>query len=275
MPRPSSPKVSQPTDPEIETILSSACGREFQRTALRGRKPLHCPECRTTLPDDASIGAAPPSMANATSERSRPACDQAVSNWVAQITPMPGSASSRGASRPTSVSSSAWRSSASAWRASTRRAVRRSAMIVARCSIGWVGWLRRPAHRASSWSVASVRSWSRSGAGVDDQRFQVVDRAPPRLHGAVAGGQQHAHGLPIATPTWLGQVVAAQRLVGRSNGVQVIGLGAVAARWAGRTVDPDHPFALLEQAGGEAGPVAAGASIAQTRRCGARSTANR
>jgi hypothetical protein len=109
---------------------------------------------------------------------------------------------------------------------------------------------------------------------VDDQRFQVVDRARPRPHRAVAGGQQHAHGLPIATPTWLGQVVAAQRLVGRSNGVQVIGLGAVAACRPSRTVELNHPLAVLEQAGGEAGPVAAGASIVQTRRPGARSTAN-
>jgi hypothetical protein len=54
-------------------------------------------------------------------------------------------------------------------------------------------------------------------------------------------------------------VVTAERLAGRSNSVQVIGLGAVAARRAGRTVDLDDPFALLEQVGGEAGAVAAGA----------------
>jgi hypothetical protein len=110
---------------------------------------------------------------------------------------------------------------------------------------------------------------------VDGQRFQVVDRARPRPHRAVAGGQQHAHGLPVATPTWLGRVVAAQRLVGRSNGVQVIGLGAVvAACRPSRTVELNHTLAVLERAGGEAGAVAAGASIAQTRRPGARWTAN-
>ena len=78
-------------------------------------------------------------------------------------------------------------------------------------------------------------------------------------HRAVAGGQQHADGLPVATPARLGQVVAADRLAGRSNSVQVIALGAVAARRAGWTVDLGHPFTLLEQVGGEAGPVAAGA----------------
>jgi hypothetical protein len=45
----------------------------------------------------------------------------------------------------------------------------------------------------------------------------------------VAGGQQHADSFPVATPARLGQVVAAERLAGRSNGVQVIGLRAVAA----------------------------------------------
>jgi len=155
-------------------------------------------------------------------------------------------------------------SSASAWRASARWAVRRSPMMVARCSIGWVGWPRRPAQRASSCSVASVRGcWrSRSGAPATSA-FGVVDRAGPCPHRAVAGGQQHADGLPVATPAWLGQVLAAQRLAGCWSGVQVIGLGAVAARRAGGTVDLDHPLALLEQGGGEPSPVAAGA-------CGAR-----
>jgi len=45
-PRLSAPKVSQPTHPEIETLVCIACGREFQRVPVRGRKPLHCPECR-------------------------------------------------------------------------------------------------------------------------------------------------------------------------------------------------------------------------------------
>ena len=45
-PRLSPPKVSQLPHPEIETLVCIACGREFQRAPARGRKPLHCPECR-------------------------------------------------------------------------------------------------------------------------------------------------------------------------------------------------------------------------------------
>jgi hypothetical protein len=45
-PRPSPQEVSQPTDPEIETLVCTACGQEFQRIPARGRKPLHCPVCR-------------------------------------------------------------------------------------------------------------------------------------------------------------------------------------------------------------------------------------
>jgi hypothetical protein len=42
-PRPSAARVNLP---EVEVLTCSTCGREFQRTRLRGRKPLHCPECR-------------------------------------------------------------------------------------------------------------------------------------------------------------------------------------------------------------------------------------
>ena len=65
-------------------------------------------------------------------------------------------------------------------------------------------------------------------------------RAP---HGAVAGGQQHANSFPVATPAWLGQVVTAERLAGRSNSVQVIGLGRCGAPGGqdGRSRRPIRP----------------------------------
>jgi hypothetical protein len=46
-PRPSRPRVSPPAQPEIEALTCANCGREFQRARVRGRKPLHCPECRS------------------------------------------------------------------------------------------------------------------------------------------------------------------------------------------------------------------------------------
>jgi hypothetical protein len=45
-PRPPRPSAVRVNLPEVEVLTCSTCGREFQRTRLRGRKPLHCPECR-------------------------------------------------------------------------------------------------------------------------------------------------------------------------------------------------------------------------------------
>jgi hypothetical protein len=45
-PRPSRPRAVRPNQPQVEVLTCGTCGREFQRTRLRGRKPLHCPECR-------------------------------------------------------------------------------------------------------------------------------------------------------------------------------------------------------------------------------------
>jgi hypothetical protein len=46
LPRPPRPNATGPNQPEVEVLTCSTCGREFQRTRQRGRKPLHCPECR-------------------------------------------------------------------------------------------------------------------------------------------------------------------------------------------------------------------------------------
>jgi hypothetical protein len=45
-PRPPRPSTARPNQPEVEVLTCGNCGREFQRIRLRGRKPLHCPECR-------------------------------------------------------------------------------------------------------------------------------------------------------------------------------------------------------------------------------------
>jgi hypothetical protein len=45
-PRPSRPRAVRPKQPEIEVLICGACGREFQRTRMPGRKPIDCPECR-------------------------------------------------------------------------------------------------------------------------------------------------------------------------------------------------------------------------------------
>jgi hypothetical protein len=45
-PRPPRSRAGRANQPEVEVLTCSTCGREFQRTRLRGRKPLHCRECR-------------------------------------------------------------------------------------------------------------------------------------------------------------------------------------------------------------------------------------
>lgn len=46
-PRPSRARTPWPNQSDIETLTCARCGREFQRTRVAGRKPLHCPECRS------------------------------------------------------------------------------------------------------------------------------------------------------------------------------------------------------------------------------------
>jgi tetratricopeptide (TPR) repeat protein len=48
-PRPPRPSAVRANQLEVEVLTCSNCGRHFQRTRLRGRKPLHCPECRDQL----------------------------------------------------------------------------------------------------------------------------------------------------------------------------------------------------------------------------------
>jgi hypothetical protein len=44
--RPSRPRAVGAEQSEIEVLICGTCGRQFQRTRVRGRKPLHRPECR-------------------------------------------------------------------------------------------------------------------------------------------------------------------------------------------------------------------------------------
>jgi HIRAN domain len=45
-PRPARPKVKRPEQSQVEVLTCASCGRDFQRARVRGRKPLHCPQCR-------------------------------------------------------------------------------------------------------------------------------------------------------------------------------------------------------------------------------------
>lgn len=43
----SHPRPVRSDQAEIEVLICGACGRQFERIRVRGRKPTHCPECRS------------------------------------------------------------------------------------------------------------------------------------------------------------------------------------------------------------------------------------
>ena len=89
-------------------------------------------------------------------------------------------------------------------------------------------------------------------AGGHDQRLEVIDRLRSRQDGAATSDQQHADGFTVAAHPWLGEVLAVEGFVGGADGVELVGLRAVARRRAARPVDLDDALALLEQEGGQA-----------------------
>lgn len=93
----------------------------------------------------------------------------------------------------------------------------------------------------------------------DDQGLELADRLGAGGDGARAGGEQHPHRLAVAAPTRLCEVVSCERFSGGADGVELVGLGAVASCRAGGSVDLDHPFLLLEEVSSQAGAEAAGA----------------
>jgi hypothetical protein len=95
--------------------------------------------------------------------------------------------------------------------------------------------------------------------GGDDQRMELLLRDPRRVDGGAAGGQTHGQRHALAVAAGLGQMLPGQRLPGRSDGVERVGLGAVAASGPVRPVQLDDPLAPFAQVAGQAGAVAAGA----------------
>ena len=94
---------------------------------------------------------------------------------------------------------------------------------------------------------------------VDDQRLELPDGLGAGDDGALPGGEQDPHRFAVAAGPRRGQMVAGQGFAGGADGVEVVGLGAVASSWSGWPVDLDDPFTALEQVGGEPGAETAGA----------------
>jgi hypothetical protein len=103
-----------------------------------------------------------------------------------------------------------------------------------------------------------VRSRSRLRRGIgsgDHQRVQLALGVGGRLDGGAASGQPHRERGPIAGGPWLGELVTAQRLAGRPDRIQGVGLGAVAAGSPPGPVQLYHLFGVGLQ---ELGQLASG-----------------
>jgi hypothetical protein len=125
-------------------------------------------------------------------------------------------------------------------------------MTVARCSTDWPGPVRSRTQRLSSSSVSRWRSWLRipSGALTTSAWRWVIARV--RLSTApLTRREQDPDRLSIATLARLGEVLPTHRLAGCPHGVELVGLGAVAAGRSRWPIDLDDPLALLEQEGRE------------------------
>jgi len=81
--------------------------------------------------------------------------------------------------------------------------------------------------------------------GVNHERFQMADGFGPADLSSLPGGEQDAESLSVASSPGLSQVLASKGLAGGSGGIQLIRLGAIPPRRSHRSVDLDHPFALL------------------------------
>jgi hypothetical protein len=46
--------AKRPTELAVEVLTCSSCGKSFERTRARGRKPERCPDCRAVMPLEAS-----------------------------------------------------------------------------------------------------------------------------------------------------------------------------------------------------------------------------
>lgn len=93
---------------------------------------------------------------------------------------------------------------------------------------------------------------------VHDECLELADGLGAAHDGALASGHQYPQCFAVAASAGLRQVLPAERLTGRTNRVQVVGLCTVASRRSGGAVDLDDPFARFQQRRGQAGAVTAG-----------------
>jgi hypothetical protein len=94
--------------------------------------------------------------------------------------------------------------------------------------------------------------------GGQDQRFEAVDGGGAAGDGALAGDQQDPQALAVTVLAGDGLMLTGEGFTCGADGVDGVGLAAVAGRSA-RVVDLDHHLAVGVQESGESDAVAAGA----------------
>ena len=118
-----------------------------------------------------------------------------------------------------------------------------------------IGWFapepRATLDEGSRWQ--RVQQSTQSFRCTDDQVLQLADRLGARAHRVLTRGEQYAQCFTSTSSAGLGQVFAGQRLASGSDGIELVGLGAVAARRTLGAVDLDDRLVVLEEIGGEPG----------------------
>jgi hypothetical protein len=135
------------------------------RAWLSCRSPERLSRTRIVCPEEAGIGAAPPSIAKAASVRQRPGCDQAQSTMAATIGPTPVRLSRSGRQARTRVVMARVCSAISVSRSWMRRASARRVAATVVVSVSQLAGSRSRPQAVTSWRVVKARSRLRSASG--------------------------------------------------------------------------------------------------------------
>ena len=210
------------------------------------------------LPEEAGIGAAPASRANAASEVMRPWCDQESTSCAAACGPTPGWSSSCGASLRVNVSISRASSRSSSFSCRTRRAIERSASKLPRSSGSRLPSGRVAASRCKSRARVSGRNSPVAARGRDQQVSQLAETGTLSVDRAFPCGHQRLQRLAFTACPWRRGPLVGEHAAGGTDRVERVGLAARTAL-PPQSADLEHPLAATGEETREAGTEGAGA----------------
>ena len=200
------------------------------KAQLRWRSPRRLRRCRVVMPDEAGIGATPPSIAKALSLRMRPGWDHTTRVVAATMGPTPTSSSRSGRQLLTSASMCSWCASASERRVEMRRARAFMASPTATVDTSPVGHQR--VQTSTICAVERPRSLAARTSGqvlASDTRWRSV--SPIISTDERRATKRGREDIAVAGVARCGQVVPAQGFACHSRGVEVVGLLAHGRGW--------------------------------------------